>query len=94
MIQPNYTVGDKVVCVDDKLPPQASKYLSELPVKGRTYCVRDMLFISGFGWGVWVVGITGLFSEWWQCEHGLVASRFVKPEKRSVVAVAEMVSSI
>ena len=38
----NYSVGDKVVCVDDKFPPVTKDLYKELPKQGRTYVVRDM----------------------------------------------------
>jgi hypothetical protein len=36
----NYGVGDKVVCVDDKFPPDIGKLYDALPVKDSTYVVR------------------------------------------------------
>ena len=38
----NYGIGDKVVCVDDKFPPDISKLYDALPVKDSTYVVRDI----------------------------------------------------
>ena len=38
----NYGVGDKVVCVDDKFPPDIGKLYDALPVKDTTYVVRDI----------------------------------------------------
>ncbi len=38
----NYSVGDKVVCVDDKFPADISKLYTALPVKDSTYVVRDI----------------------------------------------------
>ena len=38
----NYGVGDKVVCVDDKFPPDIGKLYDALPVKDSTYVVRDI----------------------------------------------------
>jgi hypothetical protein len=38
----NYGVGDKVVCVNDKFPPDISKLYDALPVKDSTYVVRDI----------------------------------------------------
>ena len=38
----NFGVGDKVVCVDDKFPPDISKLYTALPVKDVTYVVRDI----------------------------------------------------
>ena len=38
----NYGIGDKVVCVDDKFPPDISKLYDALPVKDTTYVVRDI----------------------------------------------------
>jgi len=35
-------VGDKVVCVDDKFPPDIGKLYDALPVKDVTYVVRDI----------------------------------------------------
>jgi hypothetical protein len=38
----NFNIGDKVVCVDDKFPPDISKLYDALPVKDVTYVVRDI----------------------------------------------------
>jgi hypothetical protein len=38
----NFNVGDKVVCVDDKFPPDIGKLYDALPVKDVTYVVRDI----------------------------------------------------
>ena len=38
----NYGIGDKVVCVNDKFPPDISKLYDALPVKDSTYVVRDI----------------------------------------------------
>ncbi|MEJ0090223.1 MAG: hypothetical protein WDM80_10815 [Limisphaerales bacterium] len=38
----NFGIGDKVVCVDDKFPPDISKLYDALPVKDSTYVVRDV----------------------------------------------------
>src|SRR5271167_3011410 len=38
----NFSIGDKVVCVDDKFPPDISKLYTALPVKDTTYVVRDI----------------------------------------------------
>jgi len=38
----NFSIGDKVVCVDDKFPPDISKLYDALPVKDSTYVVRDV----------------------------------------------------
>ena len=38
----NFGVGDKVVCVDDKFPPDISELYTALPVKDVTYVVRDI----------------------------------------------------
>jgi hypothetical protein len=38
----NYGIGDKVVCVDDKFPPDIGKLYDALPVKDTTYVVRDI----------------------------------------------------
>src|SRR5208282_4197460 len=38
----NFRVGDKVVCVDDKFPPDINKLYDALPVKDSTYVVRDI----------------------------------------------------
>ena len=38
----NFGIGDKVVCVDDKFPPDISKLYDALPVKDTTYVVRDI----------------------------------------------------
>ena len=34
------TVGQQVVCVDDRFPGPLAKYYDQLPVKGRTYTIR------------------------------------------------------
>ena len=38
----NYGIGDKVVCVDDKFPPDISKLYDQLPAKDSVYVVRDI----------------------------------------------------
>ena len=38
----NFSIGDKVVCVNDKFPPDISKLYDALPVKDSTYVVRDI----------------------------------------------------
>jgi hypothetical protein len=38
----HFNIGDKVVCVDDKFPPDISKLYDALPVKDSTYVVRDI----------------------------------------------------
>jgi hypothetical protein len=38
----NFSIGEKVVCVDDKFPPDISKLYDALPVKDSTYVVRDI----------------------------------------------------
>jgi hypothetical protein len=38
----NFSIGDKVVCVDDKFPPDIGKLYYALPVKDTTYVVRDI----------------------------------------------------
>src|SRR5271169_4150468 len=38
----NFSIGDKVVCVDGKFPPDISKLYDALPVKDSTYVVRDI----------------------------------------------------
>src|ERR1035437_2631102 len=38
----NFNLGDKVVCVDDKFPPDIGKLYDALPVKDVSYVVRDI----------------------------------------------------
>ena len=38
----NFNLGDKVVCVNDKFPPDIGKLYDALPVKDVTYVVRDI----------------------------------------------------
>src|SRR5471032_2814510 len=38
----NFSIGDKVVCVDYKFPPDIGKLYDALPVKDTTYVVRDI----------------------------------------------------
>src|SRR5277367_6561438 len=38
----DFSIGDKVVCVDDKFPPDISNLYDALPVKDSTYVVRDI----------------------------------------------------
>jgi hypothetical protein len=40
--------SEKVVCVDDKFPPDIRDYFNALPVKGRIYTVRDI--VGGLNW--------------------------------------------
>lgn len=39
-----YETGDKVVCIDDAFAPWVYDLYTALPVKGRTYTVRDAEF--------------------------------------------------
>jgi len=36
------TSGSKVVCVDDRFPPEIFLYYTNLPLKDRVYTIRDM----------------------------------------------------
>lgn len=36
-----FDIGEKVVCVDDRFHPEISFLYTALPVKGKTYTVRD-----------------------------------------------------
>src|SRR5277367_5453283 len=38
----NFNIGDKVVCVDDKFPPDISTLYTALPMKDSIYVVRDI----------------------------------------------------
>lgn len=38
----NFSIGAKVVCVNDEFPPDISKLYDALPVKDNTYVVRDI----------------------------------------------------
>ncbi len=40
--------SEKVVCINDKFPPDIRDYMSALPVKGRIYTVRDV--VGGINW--------------------------------------------
>jgi hypothetical protein len=40
--------SEKVVCVDDKFPPDVRDYMSALPKKGNIYTVRDI--VGGLNW--------------------------------------------
>ena len=40
--QKTVRVGSKVVCVDDRFPPEILIYYNDLPLKDRVYKVRDM----------------------------------------------------
>lgn len=37
-----FTKGQRVVCINDDFPPQIAKMYAQLPVKGKTYRVRDV----------------------------------------------------
>ncbi len=55
------TKGTKVVCVDAKFPEAASKFYIALPVKDKTYVIRDIA--PGIGWdqkpeiAIWLIGL-------------------------------------
>ena len=36
-----FEVGEKVVCIDDRFHPEIAFLYTDLPVKGRTYTVRE-----------------------------------------------------
>jgi hypothetical protein len=36
------TVGQQVVCIDDRFPGPLAKYYQNLPVKGHTYTIRSV----------------------------------------------------
>ena len=40
--QKTVRAGSKVVCVDDRFPPEILIYYNSLPIKDRTYVVRGM----------------------------------------------------
>src|SRR5450759_4398066 len=77
----NFNLGDKVVCVDDKFPPDIGKLYDALPVKDVTYVVRDIrLGINLTLQGDVSVLLIGLVNPKAECqaslERGFRADRF------------------
>lgn len=76
--------SEKVVCVDDKFPADIRDYYSALPVKDRTYTVRDI--VGGLNWdntptvAVLLVELHNLPNEH-GIEPGFAPHRFARPEE-------------
>jgi hypothetical protein len=79
-----FSVGDKVVCVDDVFDVETASYFSPLPKRGLVYCVRAVGkdAVSGIP-VIWVCGITGRMYIG-KRERPLRATRFRKIESRGV----------
>jgi hypothetical protein len=73
-----FSVGDKIVCVDDSFDTETASYFSPLPVRGHIYCVRAVGTDVENGIAVvWVFGIVGR-EYTGRRERPLRASRFRK----------------
>lgn len=71
-------VGAKVVCVDGS-PHDGGNYSTPLPVVGKIYTVRGVLpFIwpEKSGTGVWLEGLTRIYSKKNGCETAWDSDRF------------------
>lgn len=80
-----FSVGDKVVCVDDVFDVETASYFSPLPKRGLVYCVREIGIDIVLGTPcVWVCGIVGRWYYIGERERPLRATRFRKIEPREV----------
>ena len=85
-----FRIGDKVVCVDDRFDAETAACFSQLPVRGRIYCVRGICIdvINGKP-GVWVVGVTGVYFVG-ERERPLKAERFRRVWTADITETAEI----
>jgi len=85
-----FSVGDKVVCIDDVFDVETASYFSPLPKRGRVYCVRGISIDVVLGIPcVWVCGIVGR-RYIGERERPLRATRFRKIERREERKSAEI----
>jgi hypothetical protein len=83
----NYSVGDKVVCIDDQFPLGIEKLYDQLPVKDKVYVVRDIrlgvaLDCKNGAASVLLVGLVNPRAESKAAlERGFNSDRFVKLEE-------------
>ena len=55
-----FSVGDKVICVDDSFDAETASYFSPLPMRGLIYCIRGTgVDVVDGSIAVWVCGIVG-----------------------------------
>lgn len=72
----NFSIGQKVVCVDDSnIPSYWRNNVYALPVIGRVYVVRAVGEIDGEK-GAWLIGMRGKIHRKMGHEIGYRASRF------------------
>jgi len=80
----NYSVGDKVVCIDDQFPLGIEKLYDQLPVKDKVYVVRDIrlgvaLDCKNGAASVLLVGLVNPKAESRAAlERGFNSDRFIK----------------
>jgi len=85
-----FSIGDKVVCVDDAFDVETASYFSPLPRRGLVYCVRAVGSDVVLGrLVIWVCGITGRLYIGGR-ERPLRASRFRKIEAGNVGQIEEI----
>ena len=77
----NYTVGQKVICIDDAFPPAIADWCEHLPIAGYVYTIRALQVGHD---GVTGLGNLGLLlkeivnpQSGWGSEAGFVHTRFV-----------------
>lgn len=77
-----FTVGELVVCVDDRFTPTAFEMCLQLPRKGEVYTIRTVIVArcratgaTGLG-GQLVELVNPIQSHTWNGEPGFFASRF------------------
>lgn len=75
-------VNDKVVCVNDRFWPEIANLYTDLPIKGRTYVIRDVrIGIDPLGNGSPSLLLVGLVNpkanSFAKLERGFVPERFV-----------------
>jgi hypothetical protein len=70
-----FSIGDKVVCVDDYFDADTAATFSPLSVRGRIYCVGVCTDVVNGLPGVWVVGVKGIYYIG-ERERPLKAERF------------------
>ena len=87
-----FSIGDKVVCVDDVFDAETASYFSPLPKRGLVYCVRavgsDVVYRRPV---IWVCGIIGRFYIGGR-ERPLGATRFRKIDAEVATQSIEMKS--
>lgn len=72
-------VSDKVICVEDRFPPEAREVYESLPVTRQIYVIRGSYIAKAAGeeqLQVYLVGIKGLFNSRIGRECSFAAWRF------------------